>query len=97
MRGFRDHPVPPPLSLDALVIDPPARITQHSRDTAIAMAAILAGQFDHARKQPLLVRTTHGRSALYRAVLAQHREGSALRDAQLIACPVDAGTMTGGV
>jgi hypothetical protein len=63
--GGNLQPLSPPDPLDPLVVDhPSSRRPQQLRDLAVAVAAVLPGQFDDIGGQPLLVVTTVGRFAL---------------------------------
>jgi len=53
----------PPQPFNTLVIHMPAGISQQSRNPAITVSAILAGQFDHVRNQPILSAGPLGRIA----------------------------------
>ena len=67
----------PPDPLDPLVVDDQTRRRpQQLRDLAIAVAAVLPGEFDDVGSQPLLVVTTMGRLALRRAMLSERRAGT---------------------
>ena len=49
------EPFAPPDPLDPLVVHMPACVTEHGRDTAIPVSAVLAGQFDDVGGQPVLI------------------------------------------
>ncbi len=91
LRLFSGHlqPLAPPQALDPFVVDLPAGIAKQGRDPSIAVTAILAGRFDHAGDQAVLV-TSARDAALGRAVLPQHPAGPALRDPEPVADMVDA-------
>ena len=75
------QPLAPPDPFDPLVVDDPARLLRSSSgDLAIAVAAILAGQFDDVGGQPLFVFSAPRDLALRRAVLPERRAGPALGD-----------------
>ena len=60
--GGNLQPLSSPDPLDPLVVDDPSRRRpQQLRDLAVAVAAVLPGQFDDIGDQPLLVVTTVGR------------------------------------
>ena len=57
--GGNLQPLSPPDPLDALVVDHPSgRRPQQLRDLAIAVAAVLPGQFDDIGREPFLVIST---------------------------------------
>jgi len=63
---------------------------------AIAVAAILPGQFDDVGGQPLVILTAPRDLALRRTVLPERRTGTALGDRQHASNMLDAGTATRG-
>src|SRR3954464_1100264 len=65
-----------------LVVHKPARIAQKSGDLAVAVAAILASEFDQVGGELLFVVSAPRRFALCRAVLAERPAGAALGDLQ---------------
>ena len=80
------QPLTPPDPLDPLVVDDPTGlIPQHPRNLAIAVAAILSGQFNDVGSQPLFRTPWH--LALRRAMLA---------DVQVMANMLDTGTPARG-
>jgi hypothetical protein len=86
------QPLAPPDPLDPLVVDDPAcRRSQHLRDLPIAIAAILAGQFDDVGGQPLLVVLPLRNAALRGSVLPEHAADPPLGQLQLGSNMVDAG------
>ena len=90
------QPLTPPDPLHQLIIDPPARIPQQSRDLAVAIPAILARQRDDVGGQPLLVIAASWNLALRRAVLSERRTGATFGDAQMVANMLDTGTAACG-
>ncbi len=97
-RLLRWHfqPLTPPQTLDALVVDLPARISQQGGDPAVAVAPILAGQFDHVGNQSIFVSPASRQLPLRRAMLAQHPAGPTFRQTQFLADQVDTGTTARG-
>src|SRR4051794_39974470 len=77
------EPLAAPDAFDALVVPPPARIAQQGRDLAIAVAAVLACEFDQVGREGFLVIMAPRRLALGRAVLP---ERLARRSEMLIVC-----------
>jgi hypothetical protein len=96
LPGRNLQPLASPDPLDPLVVDEPASPAQQLGDLAIAIAAILPGQFDDVGRQPLFIVTALRDLALRRAMLAERRTGAALGDAQLASDMLDAGTATRG-
>ena len=96
LSGGNLQPLTPPDPLDPLVIDQPARVAQQRGDLAIAIAAILAGEFDDVGRQPLFIVTAPRDLALRRAMLAERRTGAALGDGELPSNMLDAGAATRG-
>src|SRR3954469_10887144 len=78
LRHFEPLPAPDPFH--PLVVHPPARVPQKSRDLAIAIAAILAREFDQVGREPFLVIMAPRRLALGRAMLAECATGATLGD-----------------
>jgi len=86
------QPLAPPDPLDPLIVDDPAyRRSQHLSDLTIAIAAILAGQFDDVGGQPFLVVWPRGNAALRGSVLSEHAANPSLGQLQLGSNIVDAG------
>ncbi len=85
------EPFAPPDPLDPLVVDQPAGPARQLGDLAIAVAAILAGQFDDVGRQPLFIRSALRVPALRRAMLTERRTGTALGDGQLPSDMLNAG------
>jgi hypothetical protein len=96
LSGRNLQPLAPPDPLHPLVVDEPAGPAQQLGDLAIAIAAILLGQFDDVGGQPLFIFTAVGDLALRRAMLAERRTGAALGDRQLSSDMLDAGAATRG-
>jgi len=84
----------PPDPLNPLVVDQPPGITQQGRDLAVAIAAVLPGEFDDVGRQPLLVVAALRRLALRRAMLPERRTGATLGNANNMTNMLDAGTPT---
>src|SRR4051812_11464079 len=72
----------------------PAGLAQQCCDLAIAVAAILAGQFDHICRQLLGIGPAPRRLALRQAVLSERRTGATLGHLQMNANMLDAGATT---
>ena len=71
------QPLASPNALDPLVIDDPARLRpQQLRDLPIAVAAILASEFDDVGGQLLLVLSPPCHAALGRTMLPEHAPGA---------------------
>jgi len=90
------QPLPPPQSLDTLVVDLPACVPQQSSNPTIAIAAVLASQLDHVSYQALFVSTAHGQLPLRRSMLAQHTAGAAFGYAKCFTYTTDADTAASG-
>ena len=90
------QPLAPPDPLNPLVIDEPARIPQQRRDLAVTVAAIKTGKLNDVGRQPLFVLTAPRDLALCRAILAERRASTTLRNMQLISDMLDAGAATRG-
>lgn len=88
MRHFQ--PYTPPDPLDPLVIDDPARYAQKRGNLAIAVASVLAREFDRIGGQPILVLAARGHFALCRTMLAEHCASTALGDLQRVTDMIDA-------
>lgn len=84
------QPLTPPDAFDPLVIHEPARIPQQRGDLAIAVTAVLAGQFDDIGSQPLFIVAAGRRLALRRAMLTERRTGAALGDVKFTSNMLDA-------
>ena len=96
LPGGHLQPLASPDPLDPLVVDEPAGPAQQLGDLAVAVAAVLPGQFDDVGRQPLFIITALRDLALRRAMLAERRTGAALGDGQLASNMLDAGTATRG-
>jgi hypothetical protein len=91
------QPLSPPDPLDPLIVDDPSRRRpQQLRDLAVAVAAVLPGQFDDIGSQPLLIVTTLGRLALRRAMLSERRAGTTLGNLEFAPDVLDHGTSARG-
>jgi hypothetical protein len=90
------QPLASPDTLDPLIVDCPARLTQECGDLAIAIAAVLPGKLDNIGRETLLVVTTARDLALRRAMLPERRTGATLGDTQLRSDLLNAGTATRG-
>src|SRR5690606_24692962 len=84
------EPFTPPYPFDPLVVDKPTRMTQQRGDLAIAVAPVLAREFDRIGRQPILVLAASGHFALCRTMLAEHRTSAALGDLQRVTDVIDA-------
>ena len=95
--GGNLQPLSPPDPLDALVVDDPAsRRPQQLRDLAIAVAAVLPGQFDDIGREPFLVISTLRCLALRRAMLTERRAGTTLGYLECAPNVLDNGTPARG-
>ena len=95
--GGNLQPLSPPDSLDPLVVDdPPRRRPQQLRDLAIAVAAVLPGEFDDIGDEPLLVVTTLRRLTLRRAMLPERRARTTLGDLEFAPNVLDNSTPARG-
>ena len=91
------QPLSSPDPLDPLVVDDPSRRRpQQLRDLAVAVAAVLPGQFDDIGRQPLLVVTTVGRFTLRRAMLSERRTRTTLGYLEFAPNVLDHGTPARG-
>jgi hypothetical protein len=90
------QPLSSPQSLDPPVADRPASLSKEGRDAPIAIAAILAGQFDHAGDETLFIGTSMRATPLRGAVLAQNATDTTLRYLHSPTNMIDAGTATSG-
>ena len=96
LPGGNLQPLASPDPLDPLVVDEPAGPAQQLGDLAVAIAAILAGQFNEIGCEPLFIVTALRDLALRRAVLAERRTGAPLGDGQRPSNMLDAGAATRG-
>jgi len=94
--GGHLQPLPFPDPFDPPIADRPARLGQQGGHLAIAVAAILPGQFDHVGGQPFGVLSAPRHLALRRAVLPERRTDATLRDMQLRSYMLDAGATARG-
>ena len=90
------QPLASPDPFDPLVVDEPAGPAQQLGDLAIAIAAILAGEFHGVGRQPLFIVTPLRDLALRRTMLAERRTGATLGDMQLRSDLLNAGAATRG-
>ena len=90
LPGRNFEPLLPPDPLDPLIIHQPAGTPQQFGDLAIAVAAVLPGQFDNVSGQAFLVFGAPRLLALRRAVLSKRRTGAALGYMQLTSDVLDA-------
>jgi len=90
------QPLAAPDALDPGVTDEPAGLAQQCCYLAIAVAAILASQFNHICRQLLGIGTAPRRLALCRAVLSERHTGATLGHLQMNANMLDAGATTRG-
>jgi len=97
-RLFLRHlqPLSPPDPHYPAVADRPARLAQQSGDLAVAIAAVLPGQFDDIGRQSCGILSAPRDLALRRAVLPERRTGAALGDVQVFTNMLDAGATTRG-
>ena len=97
LLGGNLQPLSPPDPLNALVVDDPSRRRpQQLRDLAIAVTAVLPGEFDDIGGEPLLVVTTLGRFALRRAMLSERRARTTLGYLEFAPNVLDDGTPSRG-
>jgi hypothetical protein len=96
LPGRDFQPLASPDPLDPLVIDQPAGPAQQLGDLAIAVAAILPGQFDEVGGQPGFIVTAPRDLALRRAMLTERRTGATLGNRQRSSNMLDAGAATRG-
>ena len=97
MLGWNLQPLESPDPLDALVVDDPAgRCPQQFRDLAVAVTAVLAGEFNDVGRQALFVVSPLGRLALRRAVLSECGAGTALGYLEFPPNVLDDGAAAGG-
>lgn len=81
LLGWNLQPLLSPDPLDTLVVDDPTRRCPHElRDLTIAVATVLAGEFDDVGGQPIFVVASLRRLALRRAMLSERRAGATLGD-----------------
>src|ERR687883_2118575 len=76
------EPLAAPDPPDPLLVHEPARLLQHGRDLAIAVAAVPTREFDDVGRELRFVVSAPRAFALCRAVLAECPTGAALGDGQ---------------
>jgi hypothetical protein len=86
----------PPNPLHAAIADRPARLAKEGCDLAIAIAAVLPGQFDDVGRQQFGVLSAPRDLALRRAVLPERRTSATLGHVQLLPNVLDTGATTRG-
>lgn len=91
LRGCALTALASPDTLDPLIVDQPVGPPQHGGDLAVAIAAILPGQFDDVGGQLLLIVTALGCFTLGRAVPPERPVGATLGHRQHRPDMVDAG------
>jgi hypothetical protein len=96
LPGGDFQPLASPDPLDPLVVDQPTGPAQQLGNLAIAVPAILPGQFDDVGHQPLLVLTAPRDLALRRAMLTERGTSTPLGDRQHASNMLDAGAATRG-
>jgi hypothetical protein len=96
LPGRHFEPLASPDALHPLVVHQPARIAQKSRDLAVAVAAILAREFDQIGGEPFLAIMAPRRLALGRAMLTERAAGATLGDTHRVHDVLDTGTSTRG-
>ena len=94
--GGNFQPLAPPNPFDPLVVDLPADVTQQGRDLAVAVAAILAGEFNDVSRQSLFIVTAPRHLALRRAMLPERRTGTTLGHVERPADMLDANAAARG-
>jgi hypothetical protein len=95
--GGNFQPLAPPDALDPFVVDdPPGRRSQKLGDLPIAVAAILAGEFNDIGGQPLFVLSPPWDAALRRTVLSEHAAEAALGHLQFGSNMIDTGMAARG-
>ena len=94
LPGRNLQPLASPDPLDPLVVDEPAGPAQQLGDLAVAVAAVLPGQFDDVGCQPLFIITALRDLALRRAMLTERRTSTTLGDGQLPSNMLNAGAAT---
>jgi hypothetical protein len=88
------QPLTLPDPLDARIADQPAGIPQQRSDLAVAIAAVLPGQFDYVGRQPFRILSAPRDLTLRRAMLPERRTSAALGDMQMISDMLNAGSAT---
>ena len=84
------QPFTSPDTLDPLVVHVPASVVQQTRHHAIAITAILVGQFNDIIGQPFFIGPALRNLSLCRTVLTQGAAGTTLGHAKLLPHMVDA-------
>jgi hypothetical protein len=97
LLGGNLQPLTSPDPLDALVVDDPSSgRPQQLRDLAVAVAAVLPGQFDDIGREPFLVVSALGSLTLRRAMLSERRTGTTLGYLEFAPNVLDCGTSARG-
>jgi len=78
LSGRNLQPLASPDPLNSLVVDQPTGPAQQLGDLAIAVAAVLPGQFDDVGGEPCFIVSALRYLALRRAMLAGRRTGASL-------------------
>ena len=95
--GWNFEPLPSPDPFNPLVVDDPTSTRpKQPRDFAVAIAAILPGEFDDIGRQRRFIVAPLGRLALGRAVLAERRARATLGDLEFTPHVLDHGTAACG-
>jgi hypothetical protein len=94
VRDLQAFPFPDPLHPP--VADRPAGLAQQRCDLAVAVTAILPGQFHHVGSEPFGILSAPRDLALRRAMLPKRRTAAALGDMQMLSNMLDAGATTRG-
>ena len=90
------QPLASPDALNPAIANHPAGPAQQGCNLAVAVATILASQFDDICRQPLRIHATLWQLPLRRAMLPERRTGATLGYLQLTADVLNAGTATRG-
>ena len=96
MFGGNLQPLAPPDPFDPLVVDHPSGIPQQRGNLAIAIAPILASEFNDVGREPLFIFSPGRNASLCGTMLPEHPANPALGHAHLNANVVDAGPTTRG-
>ena len=97
LSGWNFQPLASPDPFDPLVIDDPAGgRSQKLRDLPIAIATILASEFDNIGGQSFFVISPRWRPPLRRSVLSEHAAHPSLGQLHLRSDVIDAGASTRG-
>src|SRR5215217_6420336 len=89
------QPLASPDALNPAIANHPAGPAQQGCNLAVAVATILASQFDDICRQPLRIHATLWQLPLRRAMLPERRTGATLGHLQLTADVLNAGTARG--